>query len=73
MMLLRKTYAKAIATLVRNALTMALVIFVVLKIVGHIAWSWWWVTAPFWIPCAAALVALGVSLALRRLRKGRKS
>jgi len=23
-------------------------IFVVLKLTGVIAWSWWWVTAPFW-------------------------
>jgi len=24
------------------------VVFVVLKLTGHITWSWWWVTAPFW-------------------------
>ncbi len=24
------------------------IIFVVLKLVGTITWSWWWVTAPFW-------------------------
>ena len=24
------------------------VAFVVLKLTGHINWSWWWVTAPFW-------------------------
>lgn len=24
--------------------------FVILKLVGVINWSWWWVTAPFWIP-----------------------
>jgi Transmembrane Fragile-X-F protein len=24
------------------------VAFVVLKLTGHIDWSWWWVTAPFW-------------------------
>ena len=22
--------------------------FIVLKLCGVIAWSWWWVTAPFW-------------------------
>ena len=26
------------------------VIFLVLKLVGVIAWSWWWVLAPLWIP-----------------------
>lgn len=24
------------------------IIFIVLKLTGHIAWSWWWVTAPLW-------------------------
>ena len=24
-------------------------IFLVLKLVGVIDWSWWWVTAPLWI------------------------
>lgn len=24
------------------------VAFVVLKLMGFINWSWWWVTAPFW-------------------------
>lgn len=27
-----------------------LIVFVVLKLVGVINWSWWWVLAPFWIP-----------------------
>lgn len=27
-----------------------LTIFVVLKLVGSIAWSWWWVLSPLWIP-----------------------
>lgn len=26
------------------------VVFIVLKLVGVISWSWWWVLAPFWIP-----------------------
>lgn len=24
------------------------VVFLVLKLVGVIAWSWWWVTCPLW-------------------------
>lgn len=24
------------------------VVFVTLKLLGYITWSWWWVTAPFW-------------------------
>lgn len=26
------------------------VAFIVLKLCKVINWSWWWVTAPFWIP-----------------------
>ena len=35
------------------------VAFVVLKLCKVINWSWWWVTAPFWMP-----VAVGVLLGL---------
>jgi hypothetical protein len=31
------------------------VVFVTLKLLGHITWSWWWVTAPFWAPLAVFL------------------
>ena len=31
------------------------VVFVVLKLCGVIAWSWWWVFAPIWIPLAIVL------------------
>jgi hypothetical protein len=30
--------------------------FIVLKLMGYIAWSWWWVLSPLWI--SFALVAL---------------
>ena len=33
-----------------------LVLFVGLKLAGLIEWPWLWVTAPFWIPMAAAFV-----------------
>ena len=26
------------------------IVFLVLKLCGVIDWSWWWVTAPLWIP-----------------------
>jgi hypothetical protein len=34
-------------------------IFMTLKLTKHIDWSWWWVTAPLWIP---ALLVLGITL-----------
>lgn len=33
-----------------------LLIFITLKLCGVIAWSWWWVMAPLWIPIALALL-----------------
>lgn len=36
------------------------VVFVTLKIVGLIDWSWWWVTAPFWSGIAIFLVGATV-------------
>lgn len=36
--------------------TVLTIIFVVLKLVGVIDWSWVWVLAPFWITVAISLV-----------------
>lgn len=32
------------------------VTFLVLKLTDTIDWSWWWVTAPLWIPAVFALL-----------------
>jgi hypothetical protein len=32
--------------------------FLVLKLTHVIDWSWWWITAPLWIPTAIVLVVL---------------
>lgn len=26
------------------------IVFLILKLTGNIDWSWWWVTAPLWLP-----------------------
>lgn len=33
-------------------------IFFVLKLTKVITWSWWWVTAPLWIPTAIVLALI---------------
>ena len=33
-------------------------IFLTLKLCGVIDWSWWWITAPLWIPFALGVVLL---------------
>lgn len=39
-------------------------IFIVLKMFGTIAWSWWWVLAPLWIPFGIILVLIVVIVLL---------
>lgn len=38
--------------------TLLTIAFIVLKLCNVIAWSWWWVLAPLWIP--VAIVVLGL-------------
>ena len=33
------------------------IVFVTLKLLGKIDWSWWWVLSPMWI-CAAVVIAI---------------
>lgn len=49
-------------------------VFLILKLTSFIDWSWWWITAPVWIPLGLAglFSALGSSIAFfgyRRLKK----
>jgi len=46
------------------------VLFVGLKLTGHIDWSWWYVTLPFWGPLALILAALAVVLAAGLIWEG---
>ena len=36
--------------------------FIVLKLTGVIAWSWWWVLSPLWIGAAVGIVFLLIFL-----------
>lgn len=40
---------------------MVFIVFLVLKLTGHITWSWWWVTAPLWGPISVALVIVAIA------------
>lgn len=40
------------------------IVFLVLKLTGHIDWSWWWITAPVWVPvvvCATLLLSAAIA------------
>lgn len=36
---------------------MLFLIFLTLKLTGQIAWSWWWVAAPLFIPAVGVVVS----------------
>lgn len=38
--------------------TLLFTVFLVLKLANIIDWSWWWVTAPLWIPLGFVIIAL---------------
>lgn len=50
-------------------------LFLGLKLGGAIAWSWWWVTAPLWIPAALVVLVLLAALVvvLCRMKREPKS
>ncbi len=37
-------------------------VFLVLKLCKVITWSWWWVTAPLWIPACLVVVIIVIAL-----------
>lgn len=37
-------------------------VFFILKVTGTVAWSWWWITAPLWVPFALGLGILAFGL-----------
>ena len=45
------------------------VAFVVLKLLGFIDWSWWWVTAPFWGGFAILIIVFGTIALVLVIRK----
>lgn len=50
------------------------IVFLVLKLIGKIDWSWWWVTAPLWIPlaiCLAVCVIMLIIVALQYIFSGK--
>lgn len=38
------------------------IVFIVLKLVGLIDWSWIWVLSPIWIPIAIVLIILLIAV-----------
>ena len=34
------------------------IVFLILKLCNVINWSWWWVTAPLWIPAIIVIICI---------------
>jgi hypothetical protein len=47
-------------------------IFMTLKLTGHITWSWWWVALPLYGPILAAILIMGVALLVAYILHKRK-
>lgn len=44
-------------------------LFIGLKLTGHIAWSWWWVLAPLWIPASFVFLILVIGFIVFTIRE----
>jgi hypothetical protein len=45
------------------------VVFLILKLIGNIDWSWWWVTSPLWIPFAIVIVFIILGIIIVKIKK----
>ena len=47
------------------------IVFIVLKLLGVIQWSWVWVLSPIWISAVIAVAVFSVILIGGRIKKGK--
>lgn len=47
------------------------IVFIVLKLIDKIDWSWWWVLAPLWIPFVVVF-AIAIICMITLYASGRK-
>ena len=40
------------------------IVFITLKLIGYISWSWLWVLAPLWIPLAIFTVIFAIAMVI---------
>lgn len=44
------------------------ILFIALKLTGHITWSWVWVLSPLWVPLALVVVIVTVWVVILGIR-----
>jgi len=52
-----------------NTTGLLLIVFIVLKLLHVIDWSWWWVLSPLWIPLGIVALLLIVLLIISLISK----
>ena len=45
------------------------IVFLILKLTNTINWSWWWVTAPLWMPFAFIIVITGIAALIDTIKE----
>lgn len=41
------------------------IVFIILKLCGVIAWSWWWVLSPLWISTILVIIIIAIFVAVQ--------
>lgn len=47
------------------------IVFITLKLLGKITWSWWWVLSPIWIGVSIAALIFGAVLLIALMSESR--
>ena len=45
------------------------IVFIILKLLNKIDWSWWWVFSPIWIPVCIGLIIIVFALIMAIITK----
>lgn len=53
-----------------STVTVIQIVFIILKLVGVIHWSWWWVLSPIWISLILAILVIAVVVLALKGGKG---
>lgn len=54
---------------IKSMLFCLFITFLVLKLCKVVAWSWWWITAPLWIPAAIYIIVLVAAVSITVIRR----
>lgn len=58
-----------------SSMFLLFLVLITLKLTNFISWSWWWVTAPLWLPLSIILtiifiilIILGITLVIKKIK-----